>query len=161
PHANVAFERLRDPEAIAFWPNGIGRDGARTPMPWTVTKPMVGFTVGDDSWLPVDPRHRAMAVDVQEEDPDSVLHFTRALIAARRASPALREGSFQPIDAPESVLAFERRFGDARTVCIFNLGPKPVTLPAPAGTVQLAVGEAQLLDGAAALDAYSCLLVET
>jgi glycosidase len=31
---------LRDPEVIAFWPHGAGRDGARTPMPWTITKPL-------------------------------------------------------------------------------------------------------------------------
>lgn len=161
PHANVAFERLRDPEAIAFWPNGIGRDGARTPMPWTITKPMVGFTIGDDAWLPVDPRHRAMAVDVQEDDPDSVLHFTRALIAVRRASPALREGSFEALEAPEPVLAFERRLGDARTVCLFNLGAESVQLPMSDGTVRLEIGEAELLGGIAALGAYSGLLVET
>ena len=34
PQADVPFERLVDPEGIAFWPRHRGRDGARTPMPW-------------------------------------------------------------------------------------------------------------------------------
>ncbi|MGB6230776.1 MAG: alpha-amylase family glycosyl hydrolase, partial [Litorimonas sp.] len=30
----IAFEDLKDPEAITNWPETLGRDGARTPMPW-------------------------------------------------------------------------------------------------------------------------------
>ena len=84
PHADVPFERLRDPEAIAFWPSGIGRDGARTPMPWSRDANMAGFTDARRCWLPLDPRHRALAVDAQEGDPSSVLAFTRAI---DRAAP--------------------------------------------------------------------------
>jgi len=160
PHADVSFDRLRDPEAIAFWPNGIGRDGARTPMPWTVTKPMVGFTVGDDAWLPVDPRHRAMAADVQEDDPHSVLNFTRAMVALRKQNAALREGEYVALDAPAPVLAFERRTEGSRLLCLFNLGPDPVRRPLPGGTVVFAVGEAEAITGAASLGGYSALFVE-
>ena len=35
PQADVPFEALRDPDGIAFWPAYKGRDGCRTPMPWT------------------------------------------------------------------------------------------------------------------------------
>jgi alpha-glucosidase len=162
PHADVSYDRLLDPEAIAFWPNGIGRDGARTPMPWTITKPMVGFTVADDAWLPVDPRHRAMAVDVQEADPDSVLHFTREVIAARRASPALQAGDYKAHEAPEGVLAFERCAPKQRILCVFNLSAEPVrwSLPHPAKSVLLSVGTAEVRDGEAMLDGPSALFVE-
>jgi alpha-glucosidase len=162
PHADVSYERLRDPEAIAFWPNGIGRDGARTPMPWTTTKPMVGFTVGDDAWLPVDPRHRAMAVDVQDADPNSVLAFTNAMIALRRASEALRVGDYTPLETPGMLLAFERAAGDDRVLCLFNLGAEPVRwdLPRPGKSVRFRVGEAGLDGQAAALGGYSCLFVD-
>ena len=34
PQAHVPFEQLKDPEAIANWPLTLGRDGARTPIPW-------------------------------------------------------------------------------------------------------------------------------
>ncbi|HRO02266.1 MAG TPA: alpha glucosidase [Terricaulis sp.] len=162
PHADVSYERLRDPEAIAFWPNGIGRDGARTPMPWTVTKPMVGFTVGDDAWLPVDPRHRAIAVDVQQADAHSVLAFTTALIALRKASAALRTGAYAALEAPAPLLAFERSAGDERVLCLFNLGPEPLrwTLPAPAKATRLALGQASASGQDAEFAGFSTLLVE-
>jgi alpha-glucosidase len=158
PHGDVSFERLRDPEAIAFWPSGIGRDGARTPMPWSRDENMAGFTKADDAWLPLDPRHRALAVDAQGEG--SMLAFTRAADCGAARSAALREGEFIALDAPEPVLAFERRAGDQRMVCLFNLGPAPVKRPLAGGTVRLAIGEAELLTGAASLGGYSGLLVE-
>src|SRR6185312_12033813 len=114
PHSEVPFDRLRDPEAIAFYPAGIGRDGARTPFPWARDANMAGFTLAPDAWLPLDPRHRALAVDAQEADPDSMLAFARKMIALRKSSAALREGEFVALDAPEPVLAFERVSGSGR-----------------------------------------------
>ena len=35
PEGQVPFDRLVHPEAIANGPKTLGRDGARTPMPWT------------------------------------------------------------------------------------------------------------------------------
>jgi alpha-glucosidase len=157
PHADVPYERLRDPEAIAFWPSGIGRDGARTPMPWLRDAHMAGFTDAADAWLPLDPRHRALAVDAQGAG--SMLEFTRAMIALRRARQALRDGDFVALDAPEPVLAFERRAGSERMLCLFNLGAAPVTLAA-AGAVQLSIGDASLAGATASLGGYSGLLID-
>lgn len=160
PHADVPFDRLRDPEAIAFWPSGVGRDGARTPMPWARAADMAGFTEAADAWLPLDPRHRALAVDAQERDPDSVLAFARTMIALRRSSPALREGDFTALDAPEPVLAFERRAESQRLLCLFNLGPEPTRRPLPAGAVRLTVGLAETHASALSLGGNSALFVE-
>ena len=162
PHAEVAFARLRDPEAIAFWPSGVGRDGARTPMPWSRDASMAGFTEADDAWLPLDPRHRALAADAQARDANSVLAFTRRMIALRRASAALREGDFRAIDAPGDVLAFERIAGAERLLCLFNLGPAParVALSAAAKATRFAHGDAAVQQAAAALAGYSALFVE-
>jgi alpha-glucosidase len=159
PHAEVPFERLRDPEAIAFWPSGIGRDGARTPMPWSRDAAMAGFTTAEDAWLPLDPRHRALAADAQEKDANSMLAFTRAMIAFRRASAALREGDFIARDAPDPLLAFERRTSRERLLCLFNLGSASMSLPA-AGAARFAVGAASLPGVEATLGGYSGLFVE-
>ncbi len=163
PHANVPFERLRDPEAIAFWPHGIGRDGARTPMPWLHQAPMAGFTQAADAWLPLDPRHAALAADVQEGDPASMLTFTREMIALRRESPALREGEFNALGAPEPLLAFERRAPGESLLCLFNLGAAPArwTLPMASSAVRLAHGDAKVVGGEAVLGAYAGLLLLT
>lgn len=44
PQAEIAFEDLKDPEAIANWPATLGRDGARTPMPWQSSAPIAPQT---------------------------------------------------------------------------------------------------------------------
>ena len=48
PQAHVPFEQLKDPEAIANWPLTLGRDGARTPIPWRSS-----MSPAAHSWLPV------------------------------------------------------------------------------------------------------------
>ncbi|MCP6105870.1 hypothetical protein NL392_35540, partial [Klebsiella pneumoniae] len=76
PQVEIAFEDLQDPEAIANWPLTLSRDGARTPMPWAADGENLGFGSGKP-WLPAGETHRPLAVDRQERDPGSLLHFTR------------------------------------------------------------------------------------
>jgi alpha-glucosidase len=121
PQAHVPFERLADPFAIAAWTGGAGRDGARTPMPWTAEGPNAGFSVAADTWLPLDPRHRALAVDHQLTDDDSMLAFTRNLVALRTAHAALRLGDAEVVAAPDGVLAFRRTHGGEALLCVFEL----------------------------------------
>lgn len=121
PQGTVAFEALQDPEAIANWPLTLGRDGARTPLPWTADRPNAGFTRGAP-WLPVDAKHIAYAIDTQEKNDASILQFTRALIALRKQTPALRQGRLTFIDAAQDVLAFHRHHNDEEMLCVFNLG---------------------------------------
>jgi alpha-glucosidase len=121
PQGEVPFDRLVDPEAIANWPETLGRDGARTPMPWRTDAPHAGFSTAEP-WLPVDPRHPPLAVDRQDADPASMLNLTRRLIALRKHEPALRLGSLRFIDVPFPLLAFERCHGDETLTCLFNLG---------------------------------------
>ncbi|WP_426026922.1 alpha-amylase family glycosyl hydrolase [Brevundimonas sp. TWP2-3-4b2] len=121
PQAEVPFERLVDPEAIANWPETLGRDGARTPMPWRADVPHAGFSTVEP-WLPVDPRHPPLAVERQEVDAASMLHLTRRLITMRKATPALRLGALTFRDAPAPLLAFDRILGDEVLTCVFNLG---------------------------------------
>jgi alpha-glucosidase len=123
PQAEVPFERLVDPEAIANWPQTLGRDGARTPIPWTASAPNAGFSTVEP-WLPVDPRHLKLAVNAQEADPEATLHVARRLIALRKAHPALRLGGLDLIEGPHDLLVFERyeRGADGeRLLCVFNL----------------------------------------
>ncbi len=139
PQADVPFERLVDPEAITNWPETLGRDGARTPLPWRADDDFAGFS-GVEPWLPVDPRHRALAVDVQERDPHSTLHLTRRMIALRKAHPALRIGSMTVLDAPPPLLLFTRSSAGETLFCAFNLGHEPVDWIPPAdGSVIAAV----------------------
>jgi alpha-glucosidase len=137
PQAEVPFERLRDPEAIANWPETLGRDGARTPMPWASDNAFAGFSTVEP-WLPIDPRHVDMSVDKQEGDPGSMLHIARRLIALRKSHPALARGQLILINAVGPLLAFERVLDDQRLTCVFNLGHEDAAWRPPAGARVLA-----------------------
>jgi alpha-glucosidase len=141
PQARIPRELLQDPEAIANWPQTLGRDGARTPMPWTAAQPHGGFSTAAP-WLPVPDEHLAMAVDRQEADADSVLNLTRRLLEFRRREPALRLGTVTTLDVAEPLVGFERVLGDRRLVCLFNLGDEIVPVPLPVGRVLESVGGA-------------------
>jgi alpha-glucosidase len=130
PEADLPFEALRDPFGRRFWPEFRGRDGARTPMPWQAEAMHAGFTTGTP-WLPVPDAHRALAVDRQEADAASPLRFTRALLAARRATPALVTGDLVPLDVPAPLLGHDRVAPDgARVRCVFNLSGTAAPVPA-------------------------------
>lgn len=128
PEAELPFEALRDPFGISFWPDFAGRDGSRTPMPWDAALPHAGFSTGTP-WLPVPEAHRDLAVSMQQE-PRSMLAFTRELLATRRASLALVAGASHPLDLPAPLLGFERREAADHVRCLFNLSPDPVPVPA-------------------------------
>ena len=66
----------------------------RTPMQWSRGKNL-GFSTGtpESLYLPVDPDPNAPTVEGQEEDPQSLLHYTRALIALRHSHPELQARS--------------------------------------------------------------------
>jgi len=130
PQARMPFERLQDPEGIRFWPDNLGRDGARTPMPWRGGAPHAGFSKAEP-WLPVDARHHALAVDRQADDASSTLNHARRFIAFRRKSRALRHGAIEFVDAPEPIVAFFRRLQDECLLCVFNLGPAAQSFNAP------------------------------
>ena len=136
--ADAPFERLQDPEAIKNWPETLGRDGARTPLPWRADAVNAGFGDGEP-WLPLGADHARHAVDVQERDPASVLNFTRQCVALRRSCPAMQVGTIHFPDAPESLLVFERTHGDSRALCVINLGMKAERFT-PAGKWRLALG---------------------
>ncbi|MGH7022541.1 MAG: alpha-glucosidase [Caulobacteraceae bacterium] len=133
PQAEVPFERLADPFAIASWTGGAGRDGARTPMPWTSEGPSAGFSASAETWLPPDPRHRALAADAQMADDASMLAFTRRLISLRAREPALRLGEARLVEAPAGVLAFERVHGEQRLICVFELAGRSADIAAVGG----------------------------
>ena len=116
----MEYHELTDPPAIRFWPAVKGRDGCRTPMTWEAEAPNGGFTTGTP-WLPVKEPQLAHAVDLQQAQNDSILHYYREIIAFRKANPALTEGKTTFIDLPEPFLAFRRDAPDQSLTCIFNL----------------------------------------
>ena len=142
PQVTIGYDDLKDPEAIANWPLTLGRDGARTPMPWCPDSAGLGFSAAKP-WLPIGEEHAALAVGVQERQETSMLALTRRLIALRQSSDALLLGEMRVVAAADNVLAFERAVAGERLLCVFNLGEAPVDwrpAQAPAWRVIESVG---------------------
>jgi len=129
PEAEVPFEALQDPYGKVFWPKFKGRDGCRTPMPWT-GETSAGFSDGQP-WLPIPEAHRAISVSAQEADAHSALNVVRRFLAWRKRHSALQHGRIAFLDAPEPVLALRRDAEDESVLAVFNLSGQPAewTLP--------------------------------
>ncbi len=97
-------------------------------MQWD-TGPTAGFCPPNvQPWLPLDPDYKAYNVEVEWQDPGSMLSFFRKLIELRRAMPALSVGSYETVRmATGTVLADLRQDGGTRLLVVLNFGPAPQT----------------------------------
>jgi alpha-glucosidase len=102
-----------------------GRDGCRAPIPWTAA---AGHGWGPDPWLPFPPDAAARSVEAQRDDPASMLHLYRRLLAARRASPALRRGEQRLLDG--DLVAWVRTEGADRRAVLVDVGGAGGEVPA-------------------------------
>jgi oligo-1,6-glucosidase len=68
------------------------RDNARSPMQWNSSQ-HAGFSQVDP-WLPVNDNYEQINVAAQEQDPNSILHFYRKMIALRKQYPTLVYGDY-------------------------------------------------------------------
>ncbi|HEY2685024.1 MAG TPA: alpha-amylase family glycosyl hydrolase [Steroidobacteraceae bacterium] len=126
PEADVPFERLQDPYGITFWPNFKGRDGCRTPMPWSAAD-HAEFSAGTP-WLPIAPDHRALSVSNQEADEGAPLQAFRRLLRWRGGQEVLRGGEINCVKATAEVLSFQRFLGAKRIAAAFNLSNRLATV---------------------------------
>ena len=112
------------------------RDGVRTPMQWTPDR-NAGFSTANPGrlYLPTiqDPvyGYQAINVEAQRETSNSVLNWTRTMLAVRRRHIAFAVGAFRELGGSNpSVLAFARQHGDDVVLCVNNLSrfPQPIEL---------------------------------
>ncbi|MBB4188376.1 alpha-glucosidase [Sinorhizobium terangae] len=134
PEAELAFEELRDPYGIRFWPAFKGRDGCRTPMVWEKELPNAGFSLGTP-WLPVRDEQRLLAVDAQEGVPGSVLEHYRRTLDFRRTQEPLLDGDMAFLTFDQDILAFTREKNGERMLFVFNLTREPQEVRLPADVI--------------------------
>jgi oligo-1,6-glucosidase len=104
------------------------RDNARTPMQWD-DRSHAGFTQGVP-WLPANPNYVFVNARAAVEDPGSVFHHYKALIALRHTHPVVVDGRFTLLAADHDRLwAFTRTSDDATLLVLANLSPEPLALP--------------------------------
>ncbi|WP_459192143.1 glycoside hydrolase family 13 protein [Halosimplex sp. J119] len=162
---NAPFEsrdQLRDVEALNYVESAIAdpetdaeayedvreaveamcRDNARTPMQWA-DDDHAGFTDGEP-WIDANPNYSEVNVERAREDPDSVYHYYRDLIALRDRD-VLVYGDFELLrpDHP-SLFAYTRTLdGDRQTshstdapqraLVALNFDDEPTTFEVPDG----------------------------
>ncbi len=118
----IPADQVHDPFEKNVPGRGLGRDPERTPMQWT-PGPNAGFSSGSP-WLPVAHDHARVNVEIERDDPLSVLALYKRLIELRRGEPALEVGRFEAVEADGDVLAFTRRArsGESDFLVALNLG---------------------------------------
>lgn len=103
------------------------RNGVRTPMQWNGDR-NAGFSRTNPQKLVLPPisdpeyHYSTINVEVQQENPSSLLWWTKRIIGLRRHYKAFGRGSFEPL-FPENrkVLAFLRRIDDETLLIVANL----------------------------------------
>jgi maltose alpha-D-glucosyltransferase/alpha-amylase len=122
------------------------RDGVRTPMQWTAG-PGAGFSAADPDrfYLPLvtDDAYASAVVNVEEQqgDPESLLHWVRALLAVRRRQPVFGTGDFTLIDTGDpAVLGYRRTDDEADITVLANFATTTRVVKLPTPTVDLRTG---------------------
>jgi alpha-glucosidase len=126
-----------------------GRDGCRAPLPWDPT-PEHGWGT-TDPWLPWPPDADARNVATLRDDPSSILHLYRRMLACRRESTALRLGDQTMLEAlPADVLGWARSSAEDRRIVLVNFGDAAAEVTGIEGIVDVAsdgVGEGKPFAG--------------
>ena len=148
-----------DPVARRTGDPSRNRDPCRTPMPWS-DEPGGGFTTAAATpWLPFGDL-AACNVAAQRDDPRSVLHLVRDLIALRKRHADLTSGSYEPLPAPGGAWAWRR--GERFAVAL-NLAGADVTVEGVAGRIAIATDrtrDGEQVDRALRLGPYEGAIVE-
>lgn len=120
------------------------RDMARTPMQWDGSE-QAGFSESAP-WIRLAGNHANRNVESEMHDPESLLQHYRQLIRLRNALPALRGGTYLPLDTGDpSVLAFLRSTGAVTVLAAINTGDRPASVTVNLRDTRVAAG-GSLLD---------------
>ncbi len=133
-----------------------GDPGLRTPMSWSASTANAGFTTGTP-YRSLSTNVSAFNVAAQQADPNSLLAFYKAMLALRKAHPAIAAGSYDNVSVNGSAMSFQRRQGSEWVLVVINYGISAGTaavggLPAGAtlASAYPAGGDALTADGSGA-----------
>lgn len=140
---------LRDVESLNFYAERVAEDGperawqtvlagtrdhARVPMRWSTEG---GFSEAEP-WLPWPSEDPGWSVAEQEEDPNSVLHFARKLLAIRKEHEGLRFGQIRFIAGNKhNYFAYFREEKGSRLFIEMNLSSEILKRPFTSRKYQL------------------------
>ncbi len=120
-------DEVLDPVGKRYWPFYKGRDGCRSPMHWNAST-NAGFS-NHAPWLPVHENFQWRNVDVQKDDPNSLLNFYKQLISLRKRTQALKSGMYLPLTFdPRRILAYMRKLEDETVLVALNFSRRRIGL---------------------------------
>jgi oligo-1,6-glucosidase len=129
-HYTAAVAAGEDPETVLEAMRHMSRDNARTPMQWN-DSPNAGFTTGTP-WLPVNPNYRQINVAEAVDDPNSIFHYFRRVIALRHADPVVAYGDFTMLlPDDELVYAYTRALDGVSLLVVANFSDTTVPADVP------------------------------
>ena len=134
----IPFDEIQDPQGLNMPDKNLSRDPVRTPMQWT-SELNAGFTDGKP-WLRLDASYPANNVQVQNEDPSSMLSFYKRLIAFRQTEASLMVGVYKSIYADDQLMAYTRESGgNGKFLIVLNLSEQITEFKLPNDTLKGAI----------------------
>ena len=120
---DIPLARMQDPWGIEFAPTFLGRDTCRTPMVWQASKPNGGFSVANDTWLPIAQAHLARAGLDEMARPSSNYQKIAAFLSWRKDQPAMMTANhMSAISGGDRQIIFDR-ISETQTIrCCFDFG---------------------------------------
>ena len=140
----------------------INRDEVRTPMQWDATG-NAGFSSAQKTWLPVHENHKALNVEAQNRDPNSLLTMIRRLMKIRNSEPSLHEGSLEMMTGlPGNLLGYKRKSAGKVISVIMNFGSQNAGFEVDGGNCIFTLSESDtLVNNRGFLSGFGGLILES
>ena len=121
---DILVDEMNDLFGKVFYPEFVGRDGSRTPIPWERRQPFARFTTGNETWLPIPTAHLELAATQQSCHPELLLNVRRWLLHWCKQQPALRAGNVELQETAGSILALPAVMLN-KSFCAYSISVKP------------------------------------
>lgn len=120
----IPIEEVKDPQGLNMPEKNLSRDPSRTPMQWNNSE-NAGFS-DTKPWLRVDKAYPRVNVEVQKDDPYSMLSFHKRLIQLRQREMSFMVGSYIPIHADRQMIVYIRHEeGEPKFMVVLNFSHRP------------------------------------
>lgn len=118
-HYHILREKGKSEEEVMAILQAKSRDNGRTPVQWN-NRPHGGFTSGTP-WLSVAHNYQQINAEAAIEDPNSIFHHYRKLIALRKEYDIIAYGDYYPIlEDHQEIYAYLRQYKADKLLVINN-----------------------------------------
>ncbi|MFD3220698.1 alpha-glucosidase [Staphylococcus saprophyticus] len=127
---NIVKAQNGDTSALLEKHKMENRDNSRTPMQWNQNK-NAGFS-DHQPWFPVNPNYQQINVAEQQDNPNSILNFYKAMIQLKKSDDVYTYGKFDLVDTNnEQVFTYTRTLDDKQVLIVGNLTDQITSLNMP------------------------------